>query len=240
MSSVSPRRRIVIADSSAALRADLRAALAREGHDVVEADDAATVRRLVAERPVDVVILDLDLGDENGLTVLRDLRATSAMGLVVHTSRDEAVDRIVALEMGADHYILKGRDPREIAVRVRNLLWRMAGAGTPAGPRDRSLLRFEDWVFDLGKRVLRSAAGGTSSLTRQEAAVLHALIDHAGQVMSRDQLMDAVNREWTPTDRTVDVLIGRLRRKIERDPATPELIVTIYGEGYLFTGTVLP
>lgn len=239
MPSIAQKRRLVIADPDHRARAPLREALLRDGNEVLEVSTAAELRQLTAERPLDAVLMELDLPDENGLMVIRDLRAGSSIGIIVHTARDEQVDRIVALEMGADHYVAKGHEPRELAVRVRNLLWRMAGSlSATAADRGREQIRFEDWVLDVGKRVLRGPAGGTSTLTRQEAAILHALVRHAGQVMSRDQLMDAVNRAWNPTDRTIDVLIGRLRRKIERDPQTPELIVTIYGEGYMFTGTV--
>lgn len=235
------KRRIGIADPDKGIRTALRESLLREGHDVLDAGGALQLRDMAAERRLDAVILDIDLPDENGLMVIRDLRATSNIGIIVFTASDEQVDRIVALEMGADDYVTKPRDPRELTVRLRNLLWRMAPTpAQAAGTAARDQLRFEDFLFDVTKRVLRSASGGTNTLTRQESAVLHALVSHAGQVMSRDQLMDAVNREWNPTDRTIDVLIGRLRRKIEVNPTTPELIVTIYGEGYLFTGTVLP
>lgn len=216
--------------------------LQRDGHELLPADNTMALQRVVADKPVDAVVLDMDLPGGGGLPVLRSLRAASPVGLIALTDSDDALDRLIALEMGADHYVTRPVEPREIAVRLRTLLWRIGGTGgstAPSAATEKTQFRFGDWLFDVPKRVLRSSERGTSPLTRQETAVLLALVSHAGKVLSRDQLMDAVNREWNPTDRTIDVLIGRLRRKIEVDPAAPELIVTIYGEGYLFTGAVL-
>lgn len=233
------KRRIVVVDPSPDSGALLRDQLIREGYTVEVVESAMGLRQLMADSVFDLVVLDIDLPDENGLIVVRELRAASAIGLIVLTSRSDPVDRIVALEMGADQYVIKPVEPRETAVRVRNLIWRLSPVEVIQPHSDKTLIRFDDWLFDVTKRVLRSADRGTSTLTRQEASVLLALVNNPGKVLSRDQLMDAVNREWTPTDRTVDVLIGRLRRKIEVDVNSPELIITIYGEGYLFAGTVL-
>jgi len=217
--------------------------LSRDGHDLVPANSAATLYRLLGERPIDAVVMDMSLPDDNGLAVLRTLRAGSALGLIALADSADTLDCIVALEMGADHYMSRPIEARDVAVRLRNLLWRVGGTGAGTAPTaagsGKTQYRFGDWLFDVPKRVLQSPATGTCTLTRQETAVLHALVSHTGKVLSRDQLMDAVNREWNPTDRTIDVLIGRLRRKVEPDPAQPELIVTIYGEGYLFTAAVL-
>lgn len=240
--SPAPRRRIVVLDPDSARRKALIDALLRDGHDLVAAESAAALHRVMADRPIDAVVLEMTLPDDSGMGVLRALRAASAVGLIALSDSTDPLDRLIALEMGADHFVSRPVEMREIAVRLRNVLWRMgtAGGSSPAAAAAaKAQYRFGDWLFDVPKRVLRSPDAGTSTLTRQETAVLHALVTHAGQVLSRDQLMDAVNREWNPTDRTIDVLIGRLRRKIEVDPAAPELIVTIYGEGYLFTATVL-
>ncbi len=245
MASPAPRRRVVVLDGDSIRRKGLIDALNRDGHELMAADTAAALHRILSERPVDAVVLDMSPPDDNGLVVLRTLRAASSVGLIALSHLDDPFDRVIALEMGADHYMVHPVDTRDLAVRLRNLLWRVGGSanGAGAGPAgagaNKTQFRFGDWLFDVPKRVLRSPDSGTSTLTRQETAVLQALVSHAGKVLSRDQLMDAVNREWNPTDRTIDVLIGRLRRKIEPDPAKPELIVTIYGEGYLFTGVVL-
>ncbi|MGC2857163.1 winged helix-turn-helix domain-containing protein [Novispirillum sp. DQ9] len=236
-----PRRRVVVVDPDSARRKALLEVLHRDGHDLVAADSAAALQRILADRPVDAVVLEMALPDDTGLSVLRSLRAASAVGLIALSDSTDPLDRLIALEMGADHHVSRPVEPREIAVRLRNLLWRLGSPAAGAAPAGagKTQFRFGDWLFDVPKRVLRSPTQGTSTLTRQETAVLQALVTHAGKVLSRDQLMDAVNREWNPTDRTIDVLIGRLRRKIEADAAAPELIVTIYGEGYLFTATVL-
>lgn len=238
MMSPNPKRRIAAVDADASTRQILVTALGREGYDVVVTDTVAVARKALAERPFDAVIVDTDLPGENGLAFVRDLRSASNIGIVVLTARNDTVERIVALEMGADHYVTKPFEPRELTVIVRNLLWRTRNVPVPQ-QGEKTQFRFDNWLFDVSKRLLRASDGGTSTLTRQENAVLHALVGNAGKVMSRDQLMDAVNREWNPTDRTIDVLIGRLRRKIERDPANPEMIVTIYGEGYMFTDVVV-
>ncbi|KJS34036.1 MAG: hypothetical protein VR70_18850 [Rhodospirillaceae bacterium BRH_c57] len=240
-----PRRRVVVLDGDLTRRKDLIDTLSRDGHEVMAAETATALHRILSERPVDAVVLDMSPPDDNGLAILRTLRAASPVGLIALSHHDDTFDRVIALEMGADHYMVHPVDPRDLAVRLRNLLWRCGGSGSAsglgstAGGMAKTQFRFGEWLFDVPKRVLRSADNGTSTLTRQETAVLQALVSHPGKVLSRDQLMDAVNREWNPTDRTIDVLIGRLRRKIEPDPAKPELIVTIYGEGYLFTGAVL-
>ncbi|WP_404378686.1 winged helix-turn-helix domain-containing protein [Caenispirillum salinarum] len=228
------RRCIIVVDGDEAARERAVSALRDGGMDALGATDAASVRGLMDVRPCDLVATELDLPDGNGLMLIRDLRAASAIGLIALTARTEVVDRIVALEMGADDYVTKPFEPRELAVRCRNLMWRVSTAGTAAVFRGADRVRFADWVFDHGKRLLIGADEQPVMLTRQEAAVLKALVDNPGRVMSRDALMDAVGRGWNPTDRTVDVLIGRLRKKIEPNPAHPELIVTVYGEGYMF------
>lgn len=233
------KRHVIVVDPDTSVTTPLRDHLSREGYTIEIVDSAQGLRQAITDAVYDVIIIDLDLPDENGLTVLRELRTGSSTGLIVQTARNDSVDRIVALEMGADQYVIKPVAPREIAVRVRNLIWRLTASMPSANTTEGALLRFEDWTFDVTKRVLRSVSRGNSTLTRQESSVLFALLRNAGKVLTRDQLMDAVNREWAPTDRTIDVLIGRLRRKIEIEPATPELIITLYGEGYMFAGMVL-
>lgn len=227
------RRCVVVVDGDPAARESLVAALRAEGLEVFGAADAHGARGYMDVRACDLVLTEIDLPGSSGLTLVRDLRAASAVGIIVVSARHEEVDRIVALEMGADDYVTKPYSTRELVARSRNLLWRVAAMGRTMAA-NRQQIRFADWTFDAGKRLLIGADDQPILLTRQEAAVLQALIAHPGRVMTRDALMDAVGRGWNPTDRTVDVLIGRLRRKIERDPAHPETIVTVYGEGYMF------
>lgn len=229
------RRCAIVVDGDDMARASAVAALQDGGLEVLGVPDSANLRGMMDVRPCDVVLTELDLPDGNGLMLIRDLRAASAVGLIALTARTDMVDRIVALEMGADDFIAKPFEPRELSVRCRNLMWRVAATGAPASTgKSGGRVRFADWVFDHGKRLLIGPDDQPVMLTRQEATVLKALVDNPGRVMSRDMLMDAVGRGWNPTDRTVDVLVGRLRKKIEVDPTRPELIVTVYGEGYMF------
>lgn len=227
------RRCVVVVEPDPQVRDALVAALRGAGIDALGAPDTRGARGFLDVRACDVVVTEVDLPDGSGLGLVRDLRAASAVGIIVASARTDEVDRIVALEMGADDYVAKPYSIRELTVRCRNLLWRVASAGA-AVARNRQHVRFADWTFDAGKRLLIGTDDQAILLTRQEAAVLQALAANPGRVMSRDALMDAVGRGWNPTDRTVDVLIGRLRRKIERDPSHPETIVTVYGEGYMF------
>lgn len=237
------KHRVAVLEADSTVRAALVAALQRDGHQVVSVETPGALAAALADHPVDVAVVDLGGGDGGGdgggKALVRSLRAASAIGIVAISGSDDVLDRIIVLEMGADHILPRPVEPRELAVRVRTLLWRVAGTGNQGTSRDKSQYRFGDWLFDVEKRMLRHGDSAASSLTRQETAVLQALVSNAGKVMSRDQLMDSVNREWTPTDRTIDVLIGRLRRKIEPDPADPGLIITVFGEGYLFAAPVL-
>lgn len=228
------RQCIAVVDGDDASRDGLVALLRGAGLECVAASEAAALRGMMDVRPCDVVVTEIDLPDTSGLTLVRDLRAASPVGIIVVTARDSQVDRIVALEMGADDFVTKPYDPRELTVRCRNLLWRVASGAAARAVTARNQVRFSDWIFDTGRRLLVGPGETAVTLTRQEAEVLKALTGNPGRVMSRDALMDAVGRGWNPTDRTIDVLIGRLRKKIEPDPTHPEYIVTVYGEGYMF------
>lgn len=228
------RQCVAVVDGDADRRAAVVEQLREAGLEAFGIGRAADVRGFMDVRLCGLVLTDLDLPDGNGLTLIRDLRAVSAVGVIVLTERASQVDRIVALEMGADDYLVRPVDARELGVRCRNLLWRVASAAVATAVKTRHQVRFSDWIFDSGKRLLVGPGDTAVTLTRQEAAVLQALVKNPGRVMSRDALMDAVGRGWNPTDRTVDVLIGRLRKKVERDSTHPEYIVTVYGEGYMF------
>jgi two-component system torCAD operon response regulator TorR len=150
----------------------------------------------------------------------------------------------VGLELGADDYVTKPFNPRELLVRAKNLLWRIFSARNHQGVTERRGpvgYQFEGWVLDPHKRQLTSPGGEHERLPEGEFKLLQALINHPGQVLSRDQLMDAIHdREWTPNDRSVDVLIGRLRRKLGDNPSNPQLILTAHGAGYMFAGDISP
>ena len=192
------------------------------------------------EQPVELVMLDIRLPGKDGLTLTRELRVRSEVGIILITGRDDEIDRIVGLECGADDYLAKPFNPRELMSRAKNLIRRVRHAQA-AGPAEegRQLRQFADWTLDLDRRRLLASDGRECLLTHGEFQLLSVFLRNSGHTLSRDQLMDQIrNREWLPNDRSIDVLVGRLRRKLQDDPADPRLIITIHGAGYLFSAPV--
>jgi two-component system OmpR family response regulator len=213
--------------------------LTGEGYRVSAAHDGAGMRRVMAQGHVDLVILDLMLPGEDGLTLARSLRSESGIGIIILTGRGETVDRIIGLEMGADDYLPKPFHLRELLARVKAVLRRAHDRTAEAPHSPRSRVRFAGWNLDLSSRELLSPNGEEVRLTTGEFDLLSAFVNNANQVLSRDRLLDlARNREAGPFDRTIDVQVGRLRRKLEDDPQNPTLIKTVRGSGYIFTPTV--
>ncbi|KZK93376.1 Aerobic respiration control protein ArcA [Pseudovibrio sp. Ad5] len=227
---------ILVVDDDLTSRVALSGYFETEGYRVSEAEDGAQMRSVFAGGDVDLIMLDIRLPDDDGLTLLKDVRKKSDVGIIMVTGRTDDVDRIVALEMEADDYVIKPFNPRELLARSKNLLRRVRAGRVPAAVDER-VLNFSGWVLDLDKRGLQSPEGEDVRLTRGEFELLSALVENKGRVLTRDNLLDHLNhREWDPSDRTVDVLIGRLRRKIEANPKDPTLIMTVHGVGYVFTG----
>jgi len=213
--------------------------LSGEGYRVSTAHDGAGMRRALAQSPVDLVILDLMLPGEDGLMLARSLRDESNVGIIILTGRGETVDRIIGLEMGADDYLPKPFHLRELLARVKSVLRRVSNRTVERAPAPRSKARFAGWNLDLSSRELFSPAGREVRLTTGEFDLLAAFVNNANQVLTRDRLLDlARNREAGPFDRTIDVQVGRLRRKLEDDPQRPSMIKTVRGTGYIFTPTV--
>ncbi|PWC31553.1 two-component system response regulator TorR [Azospirillum sp. TSO22-1] len=229
--------RLLVVEDEAVSREKLAGYLTAEGFDVLTAEDGTAMRKLMRDYAVDLVLLDINLPGESGLTLARELRARSEIGIILVTGRADEVDRIVGLEIGADDYVTKPYNMRELLVRVRNLLRRTAGVARPAA--EASVFRFGGWSFAPERRRLEAPNGDLVKLTRAEYELLSALVGRPGVVLSRDYLMDQINhRIWAPNDRSIDVLVGRLRRKLEPDPRSPTIIVTAHGEGYVFTAEV--
>jgi DNA-binding response OmpR family regulator len=229
---------ILIVEDDFASRSLLVSYFEKEGYRVSETERADDLLQQVQRGSVDLVLLDINLPGKDGLTLTRELRASSRVGIILVTSKGDDIDRIVGLELGADDYVTKPFNPRELLVRVKNLLWRVldARASSPAGGNS-SAWQFEGWSLDPHKRQLTGPDGILERLPEGEFKLLQALVSNPGQVLSRDQLMDAIHdREWTPNDRSVDVLIGRLRRKLGDSPSNPQLILTAHGAGYMFAG----
>ena len=212
--------------------------LSAEGYRVSAANDATELRRIMARSSPGLVILDLMLPGEDGLTLARSLREESGVGIIMLTGRSDAVDRIIGLEMGADDYLPKPFHLRELLARVKSVLRRISRAAeSAASPRPRA--SFEGWLLDLSSRDLVSPSGEEVRLTTGEFDLLAAFVANSKQVLTRDRLLDlARNREAGPFDRTIDVQVGRLRRKLGDDPQRPTMIKTVRGSGYIFTPRV--
>ncbi len=216
-------------------RATLASYFREAGYRVSEAADGAGLRAAMDAHLIDLVLLDINLPGEDGLSLLRHIRQSSETAVIMVSGKREDVDRIVGLELGAQDYVTKPFNSRELLVRAKNVigLTRAVREAT----NDAETLTFDGWVFDKASRRLSDPSGAGVHLTRGEFNLLAALISNRGRVMSRDSLLDHVSqRDWEPNDRTVDVLIGRLRRKIEQDPKHPVHLITVHGTGYVFVG----
>ncbi len=231
---------IVVVDDQKEICDVVREYLTGEGYRVSTASDGGGMRRILSQSPVDLVILDLMLPGEDGLTIARALREESTnVGIIILTGRGETVDRIIGLEMGADDYLPKPFHLRELLARVKSVLRRASSRAEERLAGARSRARFAGWDLDLSSRELRSPSGKEVRLTTGEFDLLAAFVSNANQVLSRDRLLDlARNREAGPFDRTIDVQVGRLRRKLEENPEKPTLIKTVRGSGYIFTPPV--
>ncbi|BFI96099.1 MAG: response regulator [Rhodanobacter sp.] len=214
------------------------------GFRVSSVGDGIEMRRLLAAESVDIVMLDLGLPGEDGLALTRYLREHWHGPVIIVTGRGDTVDRVVGLELGADDYVAKPFDLRELLARVRSVLRRAGDRAPPPNalaaahpPRH----AFDGYLLDTRSHTLSRSDGSDVPLTTGEFALLRVFVEHAGRVLSRDQLMTHLHgRDAGPFDRSVDVQIGRLRRKIEADPARPKIIKSIRGSGYLFVPRVLP
>ncbi|BBQ00254.1 transcriptional regulatory protein AruR [Burkholderia sp. SFA1] len=228
--------RIAVVDDDPSIRETLEGFLESEGYQIDCAADADELDRVMRMKPVDLVLLDIRLPGRDGLSLTRELRARSEIGIILITGRNDKVDRILGLEYGADDYIAKPVDERELLPRVRNLL-RRVGHSRSASLSASSMLAFGQFLLDTRSRILTDAAGRTVPLTTAEFDLLTVLVRNAGQVMSRERLISATRRKrFESMDRTIDTLVRRLRRKIETDPDNPHLIKTVHGTGYLFAG----
>ncbi|HET6521029.1 MAG TPA: response regulator [Geminicoccaceae bacterium] len=236
MSARSPH--ILIVDDDREIRDLLARFLGKHGYRVdVAADGRAMARALEAGR-FDLIVLDLMLPGEDGLSLCRRLRATSSLPVIMLTAMGEETDRIVGLEMGADDYLPKPFNPRELLARIKAVL-RRAGTAGRADEVGRTLA-FEGWRLDLARRELRAPDGVLVPLTGGEFDLLVAFAERPRRVLTRDQLLDLTRgRAAAPFERSIDVQLSRLRRKIEPDPRQPELIKTVRGGGYMFTAEVV-
>lgn len=230
--------RLLVVDDDPAVRELLRRYFAANGFDVAEAGDAAAARVRLQAAPPELVLLDLGLPGEDGLTLARELRDQPGCAVIIVSGRGDAVDRVVGLEVGADDYVAKPFDLRELLARARSVLRRVRPAPDAAAPSE-AWLEFEGLRLHLEGRRLLDAAGREIVLTTGEFELLAVLVEQPNRVLSRDALMQRLHgRDAGPFDRAIDMQIGRLRQKLEADPANPRLIRAVRGAGYLFSATV--
>lgn len=228
--------RILVTDDDARIRDLLRRYLAQEGFEVVVAEDGKALTRVLLRDSVDLIVLDLMMPGEDGLTICRRLRAANdRTPIIMLTAKGEDVDRIVGLEVGADDYLAKPFNPRELLARIHAVLRRRPPPEVPGAPSsDDATVSFGPFVFDMGQRTLHKN-GEEVPLTTGEFAMLKALVRHPRQPMSREKLAQlARGRGFEPFDRSLDVQVSRLRKMIEADPTAPRHIQTVWGVGYVF------
>jgi len=213
--------------------------LQREGYSVRMVTSVDEAREQLCALPPSLVILDVGLPGEDGFTFAREIRSQSNIPIIMLTGRSETVDKVVGLELGADDYITKPFEERELLARIRSLLRRYR-VSPSASSKTGGVARFADWRLDLTRHELFSSTGENVYLTSHEFRLLEMFVLHPHHVLSRDALMDRVaGRDWNPLDRSIDVLVAKLRKKIEPNPAQPTLIKAIRGEGYKFTTEVV-
>ncbi len=234
-----PMPQILVVDDDREIRDLLARFLARHGFRVETAADGRGLRAVLRDRRVDLVVLDLMLPGEDGLMLCRELRAGSDLPVIMLTAMGEEIDRIVGLEVGADDYVAKPFNPRELLARIRAVLRRTGAVSRTQGGEAKPVLRFAGWQLDPGARTLVDPEGRPVELTSGEFDLLLAFAERPQRVLSRDQLLDLTRgRDAAPFDRSIDVQVSRLRRKIESDPTRPELIKTVRSGGYVFTPAV--
>lgn len=225
---------ILVVDDDREIRSLVAQLLRKHGFRVTDAADGREMMQVLEDGRFDLVVLDLMLPGEDGLTLCRRVRGTSSLPIIMLTAMGEETDRIVGLEMGADDYLPKPFNPRELLARIRAVLRRTGGEAPEPQEENGGLRVFEGWSLDLAKRELRAPDGTLVPLTAGEYDLLAAIVERPGRVLSRDQLLDLTRgRDAAPFDRSVDVQISRLRRKLEPDPKEPQIIKTVRGGGYV-------
>ena len=235
---------IIIVDDDPEIASLVSEYLGQHGFAVTAVGDGKAMREAMAHGSFDLVILDLMLPGEDGLSLCRHLRATTTLPIIMLTAMGSETDRVVGLEMGADDYVAKPFSARELLARIKAVLRRgvprteLDEGGVKIAPST-EVLEFSGWRLDIGRRQLHSVDGVLVELTSGEFDLLHALLINPQRVLNRDQLLDlARGRVSGPFDRTIDVQVGRLRRKLEIDPKKPELIKTVRGGGYMLASEV--
>lgn len=233
---------LLVVEDDAFVQKALRLYLEGEGYRVTAVDNGEDMHAVMETDPAVLAIMDLKLPKDDGFQLTKQLRDRYNLGIIILTSKDDSVDRIVGLEIGADDYVVKPWDERELLARIRSVLRRVnerTGSGGGIDPSEQRLVIFDGWTLNLDSRELRAPTGAVVELTSGEFSLLNEFIERAGRVLSRDHLLSAIyNRDWEPFDRSIDVLVTRLRRKIEADSRHPAIIKTVRGTGYMFASAL--
>ncbi len=232
---------ILVVDDNREILDLLKRFMTKHEYRVSTATDGKAMRKILEKGRIDLIVLDLMLPGEDGLTLCRELRVKSNIPIVMLTAMGEETDRIIGLEMGADDYVPKPFNPRELLARIKAVLRRVESLPEKTSPPSEKILCFEGWEFDVARREIASDDGVAVPLSTGEFNLLLTFVQRSGHVLSRDQLLDlARGRDSVPFDRSIDTQVSRLRRKIEKDPKDPQIIKTVWGGGYVFTPDVSP
>jgi two-component system OmpR family response regulator len=231
---------ILIVDDHREIRDLVSRALSKEGFRVSAAADGRAMRKALADSRIDLILLDLMLPGEDGLSLCRGLRAESSIPIIMLTAKGDEVDRVIGLEMGADDYLPKPFGSRELIARIKAVLRRSQDKVAPSNINRRPMhYRFDRWRLDTGARELLRDDGVTVPLSTGEYDLLIAFVERPQRVLKRDQLLDlARGRSASSLDRSIDTQVSRLRKKLELDPGDPKIIKTVWGGGYVFTPAV--
>ena len=231
--------KLLVVDDDPEIRSLLAAYLEKNGYRVVTVKDGRGMREVLATQRVDLIVLDLMLPGEDGLDLCRELRAGSRVPVIMLTARGDEMDRILGLEMGADDYLPKPFNPRELLARIKVVLKRTLAPSLSPEASERTVTRFNQWQLDPVSRHLVSPEKSVVPLSGAEYRLLSVMLGHANRVLTRDQLLDLTQgRDADPFDRSIDVLVSRLRRRLREDPRAPEIIKTVRGEGYVLSARV--
>lgn len=237
MNSPSTSPSILIVDDDEDIRSLLADYLGEQGWKISAAQDGKSMQQVLDTTPIDLIVLDLTLPGSDGLTLCRDLRARSTIPVIMLTARSAPLDRILGLEMGADDYLCKPFEPRELLVRIRNVLRRSGTSGEVSGGA--TVWHFADWTMDETTRQLQNKSGLVVMLSGGEFRLLKVLLERPNRALNRDQLLTLTQgRETDPLDRSIDLHISRLRQKLGDDARAPRLIKTLRNEGYMLAAAV--
>ncbi len=230
---------ILVVDDDTEIRNLLHEYLQKQGYRVTAVADGKGLRSAVAVSHPDLIILDLMLPGEDGLTLCRELRAKSEIPIIMLTARGDETDRIVGLELGADDYVAKPFSPRELLARIKSVLRRARALPENLKTEESGLFRFAGWTLDGGTRNLTSPQGVVVALSGTDFRLLKIFVDHPNRVLTRDQLIDLMlSRDAGPYDRAIDVQVSRLRQRLGEDAKEPAIIKTVRGQGYVFASHV--